>query len=657
MKHKKSLDILFIPPLIGKHEFSSIVRNISIGILVLLSSLRKNHFNASIFTSSILLRNDADFQSLSNDILLLKPRIVGFSTWCQNFPFILRLAQIIKHQQPEVHIICGGPHISVVGKETLEICSAIDYILVGEADHSLSQLLKAVLNKRNEKINSIPGLIYRNQNGEIQENPKLLIEKNLDNLPIPAYHELDKNSGVRIDAGRGCPFRCSYCSTNLFFSRSYRIKSPERILREMDYCHKHLGETSFCFAHDMLVLNKKYIHSLCEKIRCHREKTGRNYTWTCSARTDCLSVELLDNMSGAGCKAIFYGVESGSKKIQKQINKNLDLEFASKIIAETAKRNIKSVVSFMAGFPDESIDDLEASLKLIVRLTSEGAWPQMTLLSVLPGTPIFKKYKDILQYDEIYSGFSNTYLTEEEIKLIKDYPSIFSSFYTLPNKNFTRARLDLISMLVNYLSDFIPTIRLLNSCLERDLKTFNIYNYIDKNIGSFIDDSDLVEPEYFFLVESIKKYILLLDKQDISQSIWDVFRVDCIKAFLRIRYHQDQSIKINFGSNKLNQRIIHVNNDFRYYPHQEAIKLDYNISPTLKLDFNLKEPVKFQRKVHYYLIINKNGKQSNVHPISAQDFKALNIIRKENIPEKLKSLKLPDNMVEKFLRIGALNFF
>lgn len=654
MKNKNRLDILLIPPITGWQEFGRSVKNVPIGILVLLSSLKKSQFNASIFSASNFLQDDNECKSICDEVLSFDPKTIGFSTWCQNFPFVLRLAQIIKRKEPGIPIICGGPHISVVGKETLEICSSIDYVLVGEADHSLGKLLKVLLNNKNEKLRDVPGLIYRDHSGVIKENSKLVLEKNLDDLPIPAYHELDKSSGVRIDVGRGCPYKCTYCSTSLFFSRSYRMKSPHRILKEMDYCYNHLKNLSFGFAHDMLVLKKSYIQNLCEKIKTHRAKTGRKYTWTCSARTDCLSVDLLNHMSAAGCKAIFFGVESGSKKIQKQINKNLNLESAAEIIAETAKRNIKPVVSFMVGFPEENKDDLEASLKLIINLVCVGAWPQMTLLSVLPGTPIHEKYKDQLQFDEIYSGFTNAFLTEKEVQLVKTYPSIFSSFYNLPNKDFSRTRLDLIAKLVNYLQDFIPTIRLLKPWLENNLKSFNIYRYIDENIGKYLDDQEMVEPEYFFMVQSIKDYLYSIEKQDLCHWIWDVFLVDCVKAFLRTRFHQDQLIKFNFGSQKLNLKAKLVAGNYRWYPYQEVLALDFDISQTLHLDFNLNKTMRFKKAVHYYLIINRNGKQSKVHNILARDFKVLNAIGKESNTTKLLSFRVQEDLVKKFLKFGAL---
>jgi radical SAM superfamily enzyme YgiQ (UPF0313 family) len=643
------IDILLIPP-ISIHPNICSNEIIPIGILTLMAILRDNHFIGKVFNYHHNL-NEVKKDILVSNILIQRPGSIGFCTWCQNFPSVMLIAEAIKEMKPEIPIVLGGPHASVVGKDIMETFPFIDYVLVGEADLSLVKFLQVISSETPHKLTQVPGLYFRDKAGAIKYNSRLATEKNLDNLPIPAYNELNLNSGIRIDAGRGCPFRCTYCSTNLFFRRKYRTKSPRRIIDEMDYCYHNFGKKSFGFAHDMLVLNKEFTEKLCNNLIVHRKKKGIKYKWTCSARTDCINKDQLSVMANSGCSAIFYGVESGSPKIQKLIKKNLDLDYATEIVIETAKQGIKPVVSFMIGFPDEDLDDIEKTLKLIIKLICYGAWPQMTMLSLLPGTEMYKDHKDQLIFDGVFSGFSNSYLNEKELKLVKDHPGLFSSFYSLPNENFSREQMDLLAKMVNLLPDFIPTLRLLKKKILTDLGNIEISKYIDKNIIPYIENPEIVAPEFFFVTEIIKNYIASLEDNAIDRSIWDVFWVDCIKAFLRIKFHLDKMLEVDNGRTRNEQMNKKIMDRYIWNRYQEVIELEYNLLPTLYNDFNLNEEKGLEKELNYYLITNIDGERSKVNKISFEEYSIILQINHEK--KNLKKLKISMDVINRFIKYGS----
>src|SRR5262249_2468707 len=100
---------------------------------------------------------------------------------------------------------------------------------------------------------------------------------------------------LSVEAGRGCPFQCTFCSTASFFGRKYRLKSPEKLCEELDFLHAEYGLGHFSLTHDLFTVDRRKVIAFC------REVAGRGYSWDCSARTDCVDEELLALMSEAGC--------------------------------------------------------------------------------------------------------------------------------------------------------------------------------------------------------------------------------------------------------------------------------------------------------------------------------------------------------------------
>jgi len=145
--------------------------------------------------------------------------------------------------------------------------------------------------------------------------------------------------------------------------------------------------------------------------------------------------ELLEIMAPAGCTGIFYGVEVGSAKMQRIINKGLDLEQAKEIIDKTERLGIHTTVSMIVGFPDETWQDVKETVQIYMHSAQcPNSSPQLNLLAPLSETPIHSKYKDSLILDELCSDMSHQDQSQHEadLKLIRDYPDIFPNFYLLP---------------------------------------------------------------------------------------------------------------------------------------------------------------------------------------------------------------------------------
>jgi hypothetical protein len=169
--------------------------------------------------------------------------------------------------------------------------------------------------------------------------------------------------------------------------------------------------------------------------------TGERFGWNCSARTDCIDDELIALMAHAGCQGIFFGIETGSQRLQEIIDKNLDLREAAARIRSTDRHRIHTTVSLITGFPEETREDLHDTVGFLMETVPlDNAKPQLHLLAPLAGTPIEERYRDQLTLDDILSDMSchGWRLDAADRSLIASHPAIFPNFYAPPNDGLDR---------------------------------------------------------------------------------------------------------------------------------------------------------------------------------------------------------------------------
>ena len=366
--------------------------------------------------------------------------IYGFGSICSAYPLTMRLAQKVKSLRPGAIILIGGPQASVVAELTLSTFPFVDFILRGEAEESLPIFVEELLGRR--RFDKVPGLVHRSVWG-IQRNSDAPVIADLDAIPLPAYHltqELRGAATASLELGRGCPFACTFCSTNDFFRRRFRLRSPHRVLDDMRTIEAEYGITDFELTHDMFTVDARRVRAFCR----HMIESGKGYTWGCSARTDSVDRELIEMMAAAGCTGIFFGVETGSDRMQKIIDKHLNVERAHEIIDIAERAGVRSTVSLITGFPDEHWEDLRETVRVFMHSArTEGSSPQLNLLAPLANTPIHLKYKDQLVLEELCSDVSHQGRRQnpEDVELIRRYRDLFPNFYLVPTPDLDRRQL------------------------------------------------------------------------------------------------------------------------------------------------------------------------------------------------------------------------
>jgi radical SAM superfamily enzyme YgiQ (UPF0313 family) len=370
------------------------------------------------------------YERAACDILAERPDAVGFTALGCSFIFALNVAALIKKQESELPILLGGPHATMLHRQILERFPQFDIVVRYEADEIFPSVL-ANLERRD--FDGISGLSWRGSAGSgLHFNEGMPLVQELDRLPIVRYDHypiLDLGLDLlRIEAGRGCPFTCTFCSTASFFQRSFRLKSAGRLVTELDRLHESYGFLDFKLDHDLFTVNRRKILEFCDAVK------GRPYRWRVSARVDCVDTELLNRMAEAGCVGLYFGIETGSRRMQQVSRKRLDLELVEPTLAHTESLGMATTASFITGYPEELEQDQADTLDLLGRCFSGSCLTQLHMLAPEPGTPLFEQLGDKLEYDGYAGPYNAGLVGPGDEELVNEHRDIFSTYHYYPSE-------------------------------------------------------------------------------------------------------------------------------------------------------------------------------------------------------------------------------
>jgi radical SAM superfamily enzyme YgiQ (UPF0313 family) len=397
--------------------------------------------NAGVDVESIDIKaisSDTSFNNVPEAIMKKDPDIVGFTTVCTFYTITLRLARRCKELKPGVKIVLGGPQATFSDRATLEVFPYVDVIVRGEAEGTIMPVIEALSGCRD--LHEVPGVTFWSREG-IVRNPAAPLINNLDDLPDPRYDlfpSMHQVEDIYIEEGRGCPFDCSFCSTTEFWQRTSRVRSVDRFVGLIKKLTTVYGNKKlFVFLHDTFNLSRDRVIQVCEALI----RENLDIQWHCDCRIDLLDEDLLHRMAEAGCIDLFFGIESGSERMQKLIGKKIKLSKALEIINYINDLGMVSAASFIIGFPDEKLEDLEQTINFAMALKYAGGKCQeinIHKLCPLIGTRVFREHDTELQFDGNFYGFLENKLCEEDFEMVRKYPGIFSAYHYFPTKYLDR---------------------------------------------------------------------------------------------------------------------------------------------------------------------------------------------------------------------------
>ena len=310
-----------------------------------------------------------------------QPDVIGFSILHANRWGGIDIAAIAKEMDPGVRIVFGGIGASYLWKHLLTHFSQIDYVVIGEGEYTFIKLVQYLTEGRVSDIQTIGGIAMR-QGGKVIHRDCEEQIKVLDGLANPAQYFTYSH----VSLTRGCPGGCTFCGSPAFWHRKVRFHSPTYFVDQLEFLNRK-GIKYFLFSDDTFTVNRHKVLEVCQQILDRQLRI----TWQAISRVDMINQEVLYWMRKAGCIQISYGVESGSSKIRRLLNKNFTNEQIEQAFRLTTRYGMLSRAYFIYGCPGETKDTIQETIALIRRIKPLGVI--FYILDLFPGTALYEVYK------------------------------------------------------------------------------------------------------------------------------------------------------------------------------------------------------------------------------------------------------------------------
>lgn len=401
---------------------------------------------------------------------------VGMCGGYYQYKKLLSISKAINASKQRPFFIIGGHLVSPEPEYFLKKTGA-EAVVIGEGEETVVELVNSIdkgIFGLYKSIMYIKGIAYRLNNKYIINERRPLI-KNINSIPMPAYHLFDIQNYrllrmpncsstdlvMPVLSGRGCTFRCNFCYR---MDEGFRPRSPESIIKEINYLQRTYGITYIAFSDELLMSSEKRTIELCNAFI----KAGLNIKWDCNGRLNYATKEVLSLMKKAGCVFINYGIESVDDDVLKIMHKNLTVYHIEKGIENTIKAGISPGLNIIWGNIGDTADTLQ---KAVHFLNKYGDCSQMR--TIRPVTP--------------YPGCDLYYYAIKK-GLIKDVEDFYENKHTnsdLLSVNFTSYTDETFHQLLYSANCLIISDHFEKQINSYQHQAYNLYHNKDKNFRGF----------------------------------------------------------------------------------------------------------------------------------------------------------------------------
>jgi len=388
------------------------------------SFIRENGYDVTIYDINVHRGNREDVVSRLAEYDF---DYVGISALVDRFSYVKWLAKEIE-QIKDVPITVGyGLGTGTYGV-VLKNIPEIDFCVLGEGEETFLE----ILNNPNTP-EAITGIAYRDETGKVVVNPERNYKVEVNDLPWPAYDlfEMDKyfvESTEFLDTGyfsvrgeekyrriiaymitaRGCPYNCKFCGRII---PKVRMRDIKEVIKEVEYLKETYGVTGITFYDELLTLNKKRTLKLAEAL--HR----MDILWSCQGRVDRVDIDFLKKIKEYGCVSLGYGIESGSDKILKEMDKKATVEQVENAMKAAEEAGLEIKIQLIFGYPGEDKQTANETIQLFKKLKSPGR--RFNVIRPLPGSRL---YDELLEQGIIIDEFE--YIRDLEISIDMNIPIV-----------------------------------------------------------------------------------------------------------------------------------------------------------------------------------------------------------------------------------------
>ena len=361
----------------------------SLGLMYLSASLRQAGYTVRHIDHTFLERSD-----VLEQIDMLKPSVIGIYCMITMQDEALSLAAQVRDKALTV---VGGPYPS---GEPETFVDDFDLVAVGEGEETIVQIMRHLDDRT---FDDIPGLVFK-RDGYVVKTQGLHRSKDMSHLPLPYRGDIPnheyiaywrkhwKDATTPLMSTRGCPFRCDFCHKSVF-GDLFSARPVESVVAEMREIAE-LGYDHVWMSDDLFTLNYRRTFELAQAI----EEAHLPLTWECLSRVTHVDKPLFDQMRRAGCKRIFFGIESGDEAVLKEMKKGITPDQARAAVEACVAAGIKAAGFFMVGYLGETTDSLIRSINFSSSLPLD--YVSYTIAYPLPGTGFYERVRERRQLGE-----------------------------------------------------------------------------------------------------------------------------------------------------------------------------------------------------------------------------------------------------------------
>jgi radical SAM superfamily enzyme YgiQ (UPF0313 family) len=326
-----------------------------------------------------------------------QPDVVGFSALNYEAYAGHALAERIKTQNPKIITVFGGPYALKNAEKILQD-SNIDWVFEGSADRTFTQALLQLAQGRLPD-ESILGMSFRRKDNSIFLSTRQDQINDLDSLLPPAWDAIDISAYAKVSnmannlrgkryallfTSRGCPYLCNYCHD--LFSKKFVYHSVDYVVAEIERLHEEYGVDEFHIVDDIFNLHKPRLKAIMGEVK--RRWPGKlKFAFPNGLRADILDEETINALADAGTYLVGVAIETVTPRLQKLVEKNLDIEKTRNAIHMLSKRNIHINGFFMLGFPTETPEEIKNTINFAV--SSDITLAYFFFVTPQPGTPMY----------------------------------------------------------------------------------------------------------------------------------------------------------------------------------------------------------------------------------------------------------------------------
>jgi len=331
-----------------------------LGILYLCSHLRDRGFDVDVFDTTFSSR-DALFQHLRTE----RPSVLGIYANLMTRSNVVEILAVAC--EAGWTVVVGGPEPGAYALEYLQ--AGANFVVFGEGESTMEELLTALRSSCTD-FSKIDGIAFLDAEGALcQTAPRKQIQ-DLDLQPWPARSAIDIHryvdtwrthhgtGSVNFITARGCPFRCNWCSHQVF-GQSHRRRDPIKVVDEVEWLLGEYSPDMVWVSDDVFTINHAWLRAYSAEMR----RRGIRIPFECISRADRVSPEMMDLLAELGCFRMWIGSESGSQRILDAMDRGVKIEQVHAAVEMCRERGIQSGMFLMWGYEGEELEDIEATIR------------------------------------------------------------------------------------------------------------------------------------------------------------------------------------------------------------------------------------------------------------------------------------------------------